>query len=53
MSPNGLARGKKITIPDNIYTAILALAFLAVLATAAFVAYKCNAQYGTIFNIPS
>jgi len=39
----------KVSIPDNLYTAILALAFITVLATAAFVAYKCSSQYGTIF----
>ncbi|MBC8472924.1 MAG: hypothetical protein H8D56_25975 [Planctomycetes bacterium] len=53
MSPNGQARGKNITIPDNVYTIILALAFCAVLATAAYVAYQCNQQYGTIFKIPT
>jgi len=52
MSPNGPTRGKKITVPDNLYTVILALAFGLVLATAAFVAYQCYTQYGTIFTIP-
>ena len=53
MSPNGQARGKKITVPDNLYTIILALAFCAVLATAVFVAYQCYTQYGTILKIPT
>ncbi len=53
MSPNGQARGKKVTVPDSLYTVILALAFCAVLATAAFVAYQCYTQYGTIFKIPT
>jgi hypothetical protein len=53
MSPNGQARGKKVTVPDNLYTIILALAFCAVLATAAFVAYQCFTQYETIFKIPT
>ncbi|MBN1807224.1 MAG: hypothetical protein JW837_18405 [Sedimentisphaerales bacterium] len=53
MSPNGQVRGKNISVPDNIYTLILALAFLAVLATAAYVAYMCNQQYGTLFSIPT
>ena len=53
MSPNGPTRGKKILVPDNIYTIILALAFCAVLATAALVAYKCYMQYGTFFEIPT
>ncbi|MHC4488468.1 MAG: hypothetical protein ACYS9C_05460 [Planctomycetota bacterium] len=52
MSPNGPIRGKKITIPDNVYTAILALAFCVVLVTAALVVYKCYGQYGTFFKIP-
>jgi len=53
MSPNGQSRGKKLTVPDNLYTIILALAFCAVLATAGFVAYQCYTQYGTIFKIPT
>jgi len=53
MSPNGQARGKKVTVPDNLYTIILALAFCAVLATAAFVAYQCYIQYGVLFEIPT
>ncbi len=53
MSPNGQARGKKVTVPDNLYTIIIALAFCAVLATAVFVAYKCYMQYGTLFKIPT
>ncbi|HUU16764.1 MAG TPA: hypothetical protein VMW72_06420 [Sedimentisphaerales bacterium] len=53
MSPNGQTRGKKVTVPDNLYTIILALAFCAVLATSAFVAYQCYTQYGTIFQIPT
>jgi len=51
MSPNGQTRGKKASAPSNIYTVILALAFSAVLATSAFVAYICYIQYGTIFKI--
>lgn len=53
MSPNGQVRGKNISVPDNVYTLVLALAFLAVLATAAYVAYMCNQQYGTLFKIPT
>jgi len=52
MSPNGQSRGGKVIASDNLYTVILALAFCVVLATAAFVAYKCYFQYGTIFKIP-
>jgi len=55
MSPNGQARGKKVTVPDNLYTIILALAFCAVLATAVFVAIKrygyCD-SFMEIFKVP-
>jgi hypothetical protein len=53
MSPNGHVRGKNVSIPDTVYTLVLALAFLAVLATAAYVAFKCHQQYDTIFKIPT
>ncbi len=52
MSPNRQIRGGKVIAIDNLYTVILALAFCVVLATAAFVTYKCYFQYETIFNIP-
>jgi hypothetical protein len=55
MSPNGQARGKKVKVPDNLYTIILALAFCAVLATAVFVSIKrlqyCD-SFMEIFKIP-
>jgi hypothetical protein len=37
---------RKIAISSDVYTAVLALALLAVLATAAFAAYQCGTQYG-------
>jgi hypothetical protein len=37
---------RKIAVSSDVYTAVLALAFLAVLATAAFTAYQCGTQYG-------
>ena len=46
-----MSPGKKIIAPSNLYTAVLALATGVVLATAVFVAYKCFADYGTIFKI--
>ena len=52
MSPNRQARGKKVSVPSNIYTVFLAIALSVVLATAAFIAYTCYIQYGTIFRIP-
>jgi hypothetical protein len=43
--------GKKTFVPDNLYTAILAAAFLVVLAAAGLVTFLCYTQYGTIFTI--
>jgi hypothetical protein len=37
---------RKIVISSDVYTAVLALALLAVLATAAFAAYQFGTQYG-------
>jgi hypothetical protein len=51
MSPNGLGRSGKTVPASNIYTIILAVAFCVVLATAAYVAYMCYNQYGTIWKI--
>jgi hypothetical protein len=52
MSPDTQTRSKKASVPSNIYTVIIAIAFSIVLATAAFVAYTCYSQYGTIFMVP-
>ena len=52
MSPMPQARGGKISIPSNLFTAILAVSFGVVLATAAFVAVQCYMQYKTIFGMP-
>lgn len=52
MSPMPQSRGSKASVPSNLYTAILAVALGVVLATAAFVAYQCYAQYDTIFGMP-
>jgi hypothetical protein len=52
MSPNARNRGPKAPASNNLYTAIVALAFCAVLATAIFVAFKCWLQYGTILGAP-
>ena len=52
MSPDGQKRGGRLIHPNNLYTAILALAVAVVLATAAFVAYMCYFQYDTFFEIP-
>jgi len=52
MSPDGQISAEKAAVSNNIYTAVLALAFCVVLVTAAFVAFKCISQFGTIFKIP-
>lgn len=52
MSPAVQSRVRKISVPDNLYTVILAVAFCAVLATAGYVAYECFTQYETLFTIP-
>ena len=52
MSPAVQSRAKKISVPDNLYTVVLAMAFCAVLATAAYVTYQCFTQYETLFTIP-
>lgn len=51
MSPAISSRSKKVSVPDNLYTVILAVALCSVLATAGYVAYMCMTQYGTIFSI--
>lgn len=43
---------KKATQPtSDVFTALLALATLAVLGTAVYVGIKCMAYYGTLFTI--
>ncbi len=51
MSPNGQS-GVRVKAESNLYTIIAAAALLITVATAAFVAYKCYIQYGTLFKIP-
>jgi len=52
MSPDGQTRGKKVKIPDNIYTVVLAAACALVLTAAVFVAIMCYRRYDTFFTIP-
>ena len=52
MSPMPQPRGGNISPPSNLYTAILAVAFGVVLATAAYVTFACYSRYGTIFGMP-
>ncbi len=51
MSPVIPSGGKKFFVPDNLYTALLAIAFLVVLSTAGLVTFLCNSQYETMFKI--
>jgi hypothetical protein len=54
MSPVMQAQDKRRSAPENnIYTVLLAIAFLGVLAIAGLVVYMCYTQYGTIFKIAS
>ncbi len=53
MSPIMQTQDKRVSVPDNLYTVVLAIAFCVVLATAALVAYLCYTQYETIFKIAS
>ena len=53
MSPVPQSQGVKPSVPSNLYTAVLAVAFGVVLATAAYVAVACLTRYGTIWAIPS
>jgi hypothetical protein len=51
MSPIGQQR-RKVDVPNNLYTAILALALGAVLFMTIIVGYLCYARYGGIFGTP-
>lgn len=42
---------KLIAASSDVYTALLAMASLTVLSTAAYVALKCWMYYGTLFSI--
>ena len=44
-------RGGKVVVANNIFTVLAGAALLVVLATVAFVAYKCYVQYDTIFTV--
>jgi hypothetical protein len=52
MSPDAQIRSTKPAAMSNLYTALLAVAFGVVLATAVFVAVKCYFIYETLFKIP-
>jgi hypothetical protein len=46
------ARSPKPKSVNTIYTALLAISFIAVIASAALVVFKCFSQYGSLFPIP-
>ena len=41
----------RLSSTTGLYTALVALTLLAVVFTASFVAYRCLADYGTLFKI--
>ena len=41
----------KVSAESNVYTGLLALATLAMAASAAFITYMCHSQYDTIIKI--
>ncbi|MCK4886144.1 MAG: hypothetical protein KAS96_02085 [Planctomycetes bacterium] len=49
MTPDMQARGQKPVPTNNVYTLIIGLTLLVVLATTVFVVYTCHMQYGKIF----
>ena len=46
-----MSPAKKTAAPNNIYTAMLAMATIVMIATFAFVAYKCYSDYDTVFKV--
>ena len=52
MSPMPQPRGGKVSPPNNLYTAILAVAVGVIVATMAYVTFACYTRYGTIFGMP-
>lgn len=52
MSNDVKLRSPKPTVPSNVYTALIAVAFAAILAAALFITYKHYSFYGTIFSVP-
>jgi len=50
MGPGGRTKVRKMDAPSDVYTAILALVFFIVLATAVLVAWLCYAQYQTFLK---
>jgi len=52
MSPMPMSRGGKVSPPNNLYTAILAVAVGVILATMVYVTFACYTRYETIFGMP-
>ena len=50
MSPGGQTRGKKATVPDNVYTVLLAAAFLVTLGSAIFTLAMCYVRYEALLT---
>ena len=50
MSPDNV-QGTKPAAINDVYTALLALALVAVLSTTVFMVLKCMSEYGSVFRI--
>ena len=52
MNPTASSGTRRVFTASNVYTAFLGVSLGLLVATAAFVAYMCLSQYGTLFSIP-
>ena len=51
MSPMPQPRGGKVSVPNNLYTAILAVSVAVLLAATVYVTFVCYTRYGVIFKV--
>jgi hypothetical protein len=51
MNPTAPDGSRKVLTSSNVYTVFLGISLGILIMTAAFVAYKCLSQYGTLFSI--
>jgi len=52
MSPMPQPRGGKVSPPNNLYTAVLAVSVAVLLAATVYVTFVCYTRYGAIFPMP-
>ena len=48
---SAMLNGPGVVVTNNIYTVVLGLALAVVVASAAYVAFKCYMDYNTLFAI--